>query len=62
MEDNCVMKHTLSFPKRELEWGWIGLDILVREDGTTYTGFTVYGLPPNGEPRHFEVREPDEKE
>jgi|GEM_PF-6234603 hypothetical protein len=53
------MKHTLSFPKRTLEWPRVGLDIGVCEDGTDYTGFTVYGMPPDGEPRHFEIREPD---
>jgi hypothetical protein len=51
---------TLSFPKRLVEWGRIALDIGVREDGSTYTGFSVYGLPPDGEPEHIEVREPSE--
>jgi len=58
-KDNRAMKHTLSFPKRTLEWPRVGLDIGVCEDGTDYTGFTVYGMPPDGEPRHFEIREPD---
>jgi hypothetical protein len=54
------MTHTLSFPKRATEWGRIALDIGVREDGTPYAGFTVYGLPPEGEPEHVEVSEPEE--
>jgi hypothetical protein len=52
--------NVFSFPKRLVDWGRIALDIGVREDGTTYTGFTVYGLPPDGEPEHVEIREPNE--
>jgi hypothetical protein len=52
--------NTLSFPKRLVEWGRIALDVGVREDGTPYNGFTVYGLAPNGEPEHVEVCEPSE--
>jgi hypothetical protein len=56
------MNHTLSFPKRLMEWGRIALDIGVKIDGNPYTGFTVYGLPPDGEPEHVEVQEPSEAE
>lgn len=54
--------NTLSFPKRLVEWGRIALDTGVREDGNPYTGFTVFGLPPDGEPEHVEVREPSDTE
>lgn len=60
--ETCIDMNTLSFPKRLLEWGRIALDIGVGEDGTPYTGFTVYGLPPDSESEHVEVREPNETE
>ena len=52
--------NTLSFPRRLVEWGRIALDIGVRADGTPYTGFTVYGLPPDDEPERIEVSGPNE--
>jgi hypothetical protein len=58
-ESRAMATHTLSFTKRSLEWPRIGLDLGVCEDGANYIGFTVYGLPPNGEPERVEVSEPD---